>query len=259
MEDIKSQVQREFGARAEAYVASKTHAQGDDLARLVELAEITPTTTALDIATGGGHTALAVARTAKWVVASDLSQPMLASASRFIAQKGHANVSYLAADAEALPFPDSTFDLVTCRIAPHHFPNIDLFVRECARVLAPGGKVALEDSVVPEDPDLDNFINTIERTRDYTHGRSYTEPQWRSFFEAAGLTVLHTETWAKAHPFRDWMERGAMLNPHEDWATVEQMLLTAPQKTREEFNILLQEDGQVASFEDRKLILIAVK
>ncbi len=50
-----------------------------------------------------------------------------------------------------------------------------------------------------------------------------------------------------------------MLNPGEDWPTVEQMLLSAPQKTIDEFNIIVQDDGQIASFQDRKLILVAIK
>lgn len=259
MDDLKNNVQREFAARAEAYVASTTHATGDDLARLIELSNITPSTTALDIATGGGHVALALSRTARFVVAADLSHTMLQSAARFLASKSRTNVAYTAADAEALPFADFSFNLVTCRIAPHHFPNVAHFVQECARVLTPGGIFALEDSVVPEDPDLDAFMNTLERTRDYTHGRSYTEREWRAFAQQANLAVLQTETYVKPHPFADWMQRGAMLNPELDYPTVEQMLRTANPQTTQEFNIRITPNNEILSFQDRKLILIAQK
>jgi ubiquinone/menaquinone biosynthesis C-methylase UbiE len=53
------------------------------------------------------------------------------------------NVRLAFAQAEALPFEDATFDLVTCRIAPHHFENIDVFLDEAQRVLKPSGHFAL--------------------------------------------------------------------------------------------------------------------
>lgn len=259
MDSLKSNVQREFAARADAYVASAGHAGGDDLTRLVELAQVGRHMVALDVATGGGHTALAVARGARLVVASDLALPMLQSAAAFIQGRGQGNVCFALADAEALPFADGSFDLVTCRIAPHHFPDVGLAVREWARVLRPGGRVALEDSVVPPDPELDGFMNTLEKVRDYTHGRSYTEREWRAFFEAAGLHVLHTETWSKDHPFEDWMERGAMLDPDRDRRHVESMLRTASPQAQAAFSIRLDDGGVPISFADQKLILIAQK
>jgi ubiquinone/menaquinone biosynthesis C-methylase UbiE len=67
------------------------------------------------------------------VVASDLTQQMLDEAAKLAAMKGIANLSTALADAEALPFEDARFDLVTCRIAPHHFPDIPSFVAEVER------------------------------------------------------------------------------------------------------------------------------
>ena len=99
---------------------------------------------------GGGHTALAVAAKAGHVVASDFTQKMLTTAREFISSKGTTNVTYALADAEALPFADHSFSLVTTRIAPHHFPDTRSYVHEVARVLEPGGRFLLEDSVVPE-------------------------------------------------------------------------------------------------------------
>ena len=55
--------------------------------------------------------------------------------------KGFANMETAHADAEALPFEDARFDLVTCRIAAHHFPDVPTFVAEVWRVLKGGGNV----------------------------------------------------------------------------------------------------------------------
>src|SRR5688572_26612527 len=118
---IKALVQSQFGSSAEDYVSSRTHASGSDLTRLVELANLQGDERVLDVATGGGHTALAFARRAREVVAVDITERMLQVAEAFIREQGLTNVSFERADAEALPFPNESFDIVTCRIAPHHF------------------------------------------------------------------------------------------------------------------------------------------
>jgi len=116
---LKQAVQAQFAPSAEAYVTSRVHADQADLRRMVELAGLHGEERVLDIATGGGHTALAFAPHAREVVASDLTPEMLAAAERFIAGQGVANVRYEQADAEALPFADGEFDVVTCRVAAH--------------------------------------------------------------------------------------------------------------------------------------------
>src|SRR5688572_29608912 len=125
-------VQEQFGATAQSYVESPRHRSGPDLVRLVELAECRPDDRALDIATGGGHTALALAPHVAHVVASDLTPKMLEAAEAFIREQGVENVSFEQAAAEALPFDDASFDIVTCRIAPHHFADVRAFCREVA-------------------------------------------------------------------------------------------------------------------------------
>ena len=120
---IKNLVQAQFGAVAERYVTSAIYAHGSDLARMIELAQPRGDERLLDIATGGGHTALAFAPHVREVVATDLTPRMLEVAEAFIREQGAANVTFQVADAEALPFPDADFDIVTTRIAPHHFPN----------------------------------------------------------------------------------------------------------------------------------------
>jgi SAM-dependent methyltransferase len=108
---------------------------------------------ALDIATGAGHTAFAFAPYVARVTASDLTPEMLIVAEKLAMEKGLTNVDFKEADAEHLPFDEATFDLVTCRIAPHHFPDIVQFLRECARILKPGGVLAVVDNIVPGDQD----------------------------------------------------------------------------------------------------------
>jgi len=104
----------------------------------------------------------------------------------------------------ALPFEDASFDLVTCRVAPHHFPDCAQFVRESARVVRPGGIVAVIDNVVPDDPEAAKFINAFEKLRDPSHNWAYTEREWVAFFRDAGLRVDRVESYRKARDFDGW-------------------------------------------------------
>ncbi len=88
---------------------------------------------------------------------------MLGHARRFLNDGGSAPLGYVAAAAEDLPFGDECFDLITCRIAPHHFADIERSLYEVGRVLRPGGRYVVIDSVAPDDAALDDFINTLER------------------------------------------------------------------------------------------------
>src|SRR3990170_1872461 len=133
--DTKGLSQERFGKYAANYVTNPIHAGGPDLARLVELVGDKPDWEVLDIATGAGHTALAVAPHVAHVIATDITEGMLATACHFVCAQGARNVTFQLADAEDLPYPSRSFDLVTCSIAAHHFPSPRRFVREVARVL----------------------------------------------------------------------------------------------------------------------------
>src|SRR6185295_10880538 len=204
MSELHDLVKRQFGLNAERYVQSYDHSKGESLDRMVEVVDPRPEWRALDIATGGGHTALAFAPRVREVVATDITHPMLDAAERFIRAKGVTNVSFREADACDLPFKEREFDLVTCRVAPHHFPDCAQFVREMARVLRPGGVVALVDNVVPEDIAAARHINAFEKYRDPSHVRALTATEWIRDFTDAGLTVQTAEIFRKARDFDAW-------------------------------------------------------
>ncbi|GHO69239.1 putative methyltransferase YcgJ [Ktedonobacter sp. SOSP1-52] len=253
----KDDIKRQFGRMSHAYVESVTHAKGHDLQLLLNLLAPQVGMRVLDIATGGGHTALAVAPYVQEVVASDLTPEMLERVQELCQARGVTNISTQVADVEDLPFPDAAFDAVTCRIAPHHFLDIERAVHEIARVLRPGGIFALEDSLVPEAQELDQFINTVEKMRDPTHVRSYSEMEWRRFLEQAGFRVGEAQIFRKTHTIADWLRRAGV-----DEATrqgVYQAFVEASPAAREHYEISFLDDGTPVTFTDDKLLLRAEK
>lgn len=254
--DHKERVRTQFGSTAYNYVISVGHSTGHDLDRLVELADCQPTDEALDIATGGGHTALAISRHVKHVVASDLTPRMLDAAREHIEGKGVTNVSFEIADAEQLPFDEASFDIVTCRIAPHHFGDVQAFCNEVARVLRPGGRFVLMDSISPEDAELDAFINELEWRRDTTHVRSYSLAEWQSFLEEAGLQVEEAEYVNRTHEYEDWCARSHMTP--EARAGLDRFVLEQPDRVKEYFEIRIEND-QIQSFADHKVLIRSTK
>ena len=214
----KSLVQKQFGAHAAAYATSAVHAKGASLSRLVELTAPQPDWRVLDIATGAGHTAAAFAPHVAHVIASDITREMLAEADALARAKSFANFETAEADAEKLPFADAHFDLVTSRIAPHHFPDPAAFVREVVRVLKPGGTFALVDNIAPDQLSTPGFTeaelneaahvyNAFEKLRDPSHVRCLGMAEWGVLMTGAGLRVVHSERIPKDMAFEPWAVR----------------------------------------------------
>jgi ubiquinone/menaquinone biosynthesis C-methylase UbiE len=202
----KTLVQEQFGKTAASYLTSAPHAKGASLERLVELTKPQKTWRALDVATGGGHVAYTFAPHVQRMWATDITQEMLDMVKGEAVKRGLANLRTTYAKAEALPFEDATLDLVTCRIAPHHFDSIPQFLTEVHRVLKPSGVVAIVDNVVPVGS-VGDYVNAFERFRDPSHLRAWTMEEWRKAFADAGLEVTQEEQVYKQMEFKSWAAR----------------------------------------------------
>ncbi len=199
MKDVRAQ----FGKTAAAYVSSATHASGEDLERLIAVAAPRSTERALDLGCGVGHTLRRLAPLVAFAVGADATLEMMQAGRASVVTA--TNIAFAQTDASALPFADATFDLVTCRLAAHHFHDAASAFREVARVLSPGGRFVLVDNYAPDDPALDAFINELETLRDPSHVRNETVGGWRALLDGAGLrastesdlmtTKLSTEGW----------------------------------------------------------------
>ncbi len=253
MSDMKRETAAHFSRQAEAYAASPTHARGADLDIVAEFAGAGPGDICLDIACGPGHTALRMAETARLVIACDLAPGMIETARRMAAERKLANVLVQFADAAALPFADASFDLVTCRIAPHHFADVPGFLAEAARVLKGRGRFVLEDSLAPDDPAAATFLEDLEKRRDRTHVHSLSHAEWHAAVAGAGLRISRETVYAMDHDFGLWIGRTGL--DEAEIAAIEAHILAAPRPVRDALFDIAQ--GTIRHLHDRKLILRA--
>jgi SAM-dependent methyltransferase len=186
--------------RAEAYRTSAIHAAGEDLDLVVEWCEPAPGVTVLDVATGGGHVARRLREAGATVVTVDPAPGMGADTT---------------ASAEHLPFADASFDAVACRIAAHHFADVVTAVREMARV-------AKHRVVICDNTFVSEASEQADRLRDPSHVRNYSQPEWHSFFELAGLEVADERFMLRPLEIQPWLDRAQ--TPVEDQTKVRELL-----------------------------------
>ena len=174
-----------WSRRADAFRESPTHREGPDLDLLVEWCEPGHDVKVLDVATGGGHVARRLRAEGCTVITVDPAPGMRPD---------------VVAPAEELPFADGSFDVVTCRIAAHHFQDIHRAVGEMARVSE--RLVVIEDNVF-----IDARVEEAERLRDPTHVRCYSEHEWRDLLVRAGLEVEQVERFERRPVVDEWLAR----------------------------------------------------
>jgi ubiquinone/menaquinone biosynthesis C-methylase UbiE len=245
----------QFGRQASFYSTSAVHATG--AGDLIELLDPPASGVALDIGTGAGHTAHALARRCRYVLASDITPEMLAETRRLGASLDIRNLQAVFSLAERLPFAEGSLYAVTCRLAAHHFRDPAAFCAEAARVLKPGGRFLIHDTIAPEDDEVAAWVNDIEIRRDHSHVEDYKASRWRELVETAGLNVVAFEvlTDASHHELYEWTERAA--TPAEDVAYIKQGLEQAPESVVKALS--LKREGDTFRWSWHVLTIVAQK
>jgi SAM-dependent methyltransferase len=127
---------RKWHAQIAAFTRGATEA-------LLEAAQLHPGQRVLELACGVGDPALSIAAAVApsgRVTATDLGPGMMSLAEELARKKGLTNIEFREANAEALPFPNESYDVLTCRFGIMFFPDLPRALRECLRVLKPGGR-----------------------------------------------------------------------------------------------------------------------
>ncbi len=234
----------QFDRQSTNYGRSHILADTNDVKRL--LMQITPPNNAraLDVATGGGHTALCTARSGYEVTICDISTKMLENAGKLLAEEGYA-FKRVECPAEELAFDDATFDLVTCRVAAHHFSSPVKFVGEVARVLRPGGWFLLIDGSVPdEQPEVEEWLHNVEKWRDPSHGRFLSRRDWEALIADAGLLLRSSEIRPRKQPDVEWYFETAATTP-KNRDRVLQAVRSAPESVKRHLRLEIEDSGKV--------------
>lgn len=200
-------VQANFGPRANAYVESSVHSQGDDLNQLAAVVRQLAPQRAIDLGAGGGHVSYTIAPHAGSVMAVDLSDNMVAAIRETAASKGLANIEAQQASVENLPFADECFDYLACRFTAHHWHDVNAGLREARRVLPKGAKAAFIDVIAPAAPLLNTHLQAIELLRDTSHVRNYTVAEWSEMLGRAGFAMEAMHPSRLRMEFKSWVAR----------------------------------------------------
>jgi ubiquinone/menaquinone biosynthesis C-methylase UbiE len=246
-----------FSKSARRYLDSTDHRTGADLVVISETARALFPGVTLDIATGAGHALRAAAPYSGYALAVDLTAEMLKVAREHLSGAGLNQMGYMQARADRLPLPDESVNLVTCRIACHHFSSIPDFLSEVRRVLAPQGSFVMVDSVVSSDEMAGEFLNKVEKLRDPSHIRSFEVRQWLEFFRKGRLPIASVSTFERIHPFPEWSQRVVL--DEKDLQELEKSFQDAPDNLKELFRIEQDSNGSIISYTDEKVIIVAEK
>lgn len=248
---IKKNAIMQFGKQADAYAKGNIFVDVVHLSEVVKRSGVRKDQRVLDIATGAGFLALEFAKKADTVIGCDLTRNMLLKACEKEKTLGLQNSGFLLSDVEALPFPDESFDIVSCRFAFHHFPDPHKALLEMKRVCR--DRIVFVDGVSSEDIDKSIFHNRIEKMRDPSHVRIYALSEIEKMFNEAGANITDITHWEIPQDFEEWMKRAGTQEKQK--RIIEQLMLQSLDGDRTELQVKL-EDGRLGFTYDT-VILIA--
>lgn len=257
-EDADDTGLRGFAHRAPEYAASPVHVSDHSLELMQRFAaQWTPEGRpwAADLGTGAGFAAFTVAPHCRRVVATDPMRTMLSETRRIGRQRGLANLEVCQNLAEALPFSSGALDLVTCRVAAHHFSDFSGALDEVKRALKVGGTLLLADSVGPEDCGLADWMNDVELRRDFSHVKNRKASEIVAMLADRRMAVRQRESTRIRLQFNSWVARTATPRPSVE--ALRRDFLHAAPRVRDAFEIRPVEDDVIFSWPC--LVVLALK
>jgi len=192
-----------------------TYANEEDLAWMLAALPLSEDLVVLDVATGTGEFARAVAPHVASVTGIDATDAMLEKGASFVRQHDISNITFQKGIVEDLPFESETFDAVTSRYAFHHFADPKPVLSEMARVCKKGGHVLVVDIVVPEREAAADY-NYYEWLCDQSHTRCLDFDEFQSYFRLFGLQVASARSRDYEEAVVEWMDFSLTQDKHRD-------------------------------------------
>jgi ubiquinone/menaquinone biosynthesis C-methylase UbiE len=205
MRDHENRVRDEFKRQAETFSASAAITDAALTQRFVDALGEAAQGSVLDVACGPGTLSAAIAKTAREVVAFDLTPQMLKKAAQRCAEAGTKNVTFREGTATELPFGDAAFDAVMTRLSVHHFDRPGRVMSEIFRVLRPGGSFVIADVISSEVPAEAELQNALEILRDPSHVRMLPGSELAALVGGAGFAIESQTAWDTPREFEEWM------------------------------------------------------
>lgn len=202
-----------FTKQADAYAANTSVTDPERIARLVEATGIDSSDRVLEVATGPGHVAFSFGDHCREVVGLDLTKAPLEIAQKKKREREAESIGFIRGDAEDIPCPANSFDVVVCRLALHHVECPDRVVQEMVRVCRSKGTIAIGDLVVSEHSDRGEYQNTFERLRDPSHVRALPISELIQVITGHGIEIDHLETGVVVQNVEDWLSTAETPEP----------------------------------------------
>jgi len=194
MQSHKDTVVEQFTLQADTFAAAASIRDDQALGLLVTSCGASSADDSLDVACGPGLVVCAFAEVVRSATGIDLTPAMIDKGKSLAASKKLGNTSFSVGDVNSLPFPSTSFSIVSSRYAFHHFQEPTRVLMEMVRVCKPGGRVAVMDMIVSNDPAKAERFNRMEKLRDPSHVGALTLSTLKQCFRDVGLpepTVAH--------------------------------------------------------------------
>ncbi len=234
MPRVMDAVRKRFSETAGAIAELQDRRAAETAEHVAQLLTLTGDERALDVGTGAGAFALALAPLVREVVGVDVVPELLAEARKRAVE----NAEFVEGDAEELPFPSGAFDLVCTARTLHHVPRPEVVLAEMTRVLRPGGAMLVVDQLAPVDPLAAIELNRFEVARDPSTTRILADVDLRGLFDSNGLVLHRSETVVEERDLERYLDlaacngedrdRARSLAPSRPTATYGWYVLTRP-------------------------------
>jgi SAM-dependent methyltransferase len=195
-----AEARRSFNADLLTSEFEAEHGDAAQLRQLVAYLGVQDGGRYLDLATGTGYVAFALARQYPEcrIVAADIADQAIRNNADRARQVGLANIEFRVIDGVTLPFPAQSFDAVVCRYALHHFPEPAATLGEIGRVLKKPGRLVIADGL-RDDGDEEDFINRFQALQPDGHVRLYRHDELLALLGEAGFAPLDSSVTSIAY------------------------------------------------------------